>query len=137
MLTIRQLLRSTFPVAKRNSAWVEFVNLRRGKNRAGQPKYLTNAYTNARAPGQKNKPPARHQCSVVALDKKKGWNGYVLVSCSCEYFTYTCEYALHAHGAANIVYSNGEPPEDKNPRLTPSLCKHLYALLSGIQSGQY
>lgn len=52
----------------------------------------------------------------------------VKVSCSCPDFWARWEYALHKRGAADIVYSNGEPPVVRNPRMYPGCCKHLIAL---------
>lgn len=52
----------------------------------------------------------------------------VRVSCSCEDFKFMYEWALHNRKAADIEYSNGEPPNIKNPQYKPALCKHLCAL---------
>lgn len=131
MLTIKQLLRYTFTVAKKNSAQVEFSNIRRGYNKAGQPKYLVTAHSVK--PNVRAHEAARYKCSCTALDKKKLFAGPVKVSCACDFFMYYCEYALHKQGAADILYSNGEPPVERNPKLQPSLCKHLYAMLTDIQ----
>ncbi len=136
MLTVPQLLRSTFTTPRHNSGTVSFKSVRKGSNRAGYPKVLAQAYSAETPQGKRKAAPAVHQCSLTALDKKKGFSGFVKVSCSCEYFTYYCEYALYKQGAADITYSNGDPPVDRNPSLTPSLCKHLFALLTGLKSGR-
>lgn len=52
----------------------------------------------------------------------------VMVQCSCEDYTYTWEYANAEYGAARIFYCNGEPPDEKNPKHSPGLCKHAYRL---------
>lgn len=132
MLTISQLLRYTFPVAKRNSALVSLSHIRRGVNKAKQAKIIAKAQTH----DQRGRAAQVYTCSCTALDAKKLFTGPVKVSCSCDYFMYTCEYALNRQGAADILYSNGEPPNDKNPTLVPSVCKHLYTMLSDIKSGQ-
>lgn len=74
-----------------------------------------------------------HQTQIVVIDTPKIRNpdfitGHVKVSCSCEFFMYNSEYALHKWGAANIRYSNGEPATFTNSDNFPILCKHLYAL---------
>lgn len=50
----------------------------------------------------------------------------VVVSCSCEDFMYTWEVALAKKRAARIQYSNGEEPNDRNPRYIPGCCAHLH-----------
>lgn len=50
----------------------------------------------------------------------------VVVSCSCEDFMFTFEYALNKKKAARIEYCNGEVPVDRNPRLVPGCCGHIY-----------
>ena len=45
---------------------------------------------------------------------------------NCEDFVYHGgEYACTLHGAARIIYGNGEPPTFTNPGNVPYLCKHL------------
>lgn len=72
-----------------------------------------------------------HKCSIVGLDKAIddiSNQKRVLVSCSCEFFMFYCEYALWTHGAAKIIYSNGQPAVTTNPQSYPLLCKHLTKL---------
>lgn len=75
-----------------------------------------------------------HKCHVIGLDKdiQKIINSRqpVQVHCSCEFYTYTCEYALFTWGNAKIISSNGEPAHTTNPGNHPLLCKHLVALLA-------
>lgn len=73
---------------------------------------------------------------VYSLDKVKGKtvrNKYVTkvellprervrLSCSCPDFMYRWEYALWKRGSAELVYGNGEPPEDTNSGLVPGSC---------------
>lgn len=54
------------------------------------------------------------------LLQKKIW-----VHCSCEWFTYFCEYALAKKKSSTIINSNGKPPVIKNPRQWPYVCKHI------------
>ena len=53
--------------------------------------------------------------------------GFVKLSCSCDDFLFNWEVALHKKDAADIEYSNGKNPSDKNPTFIPGCCKHLYA----------
>ncbi len=68
--------------------------------------------------------PPKYTTSVESLqgDKALLVKSYVKVSCSCEDFTFMWEYALNRKGAANIHYSNGEPPQFKNLGLAPGCC---------------
>jgi hypothetical protein len=52
----------------------------------------------------------------------------VQVQCTCDDYLYMWEYANAAQSAARIFYGNGEPPDDKNPKYRPGLCKHAYLL---------
>lgn len=81
-----------------------------------------------------------HKCQIVVVGEAKESKGkvrvshlnYVKVSCECEFFKFSCEYALHKNGLANIRYSNGEPAEFTNPGNYPILCKHLWALADRV-----
>ena len=135
MQTIKQLLRATFKTPRINSGTVHITQVRKGANKLGQPKIICQAYSTVTSVGKiKTGSPPRYACSCTALTKKN-FAGTVSVSCACDYFTYTCEYALNHHGAAEIRYSNGEPPDAKNPTLQPTLCKHLFAFLTDISNG--
>ena len=75
-----------------------------------------------------HKVPVRHRSSIIGLDKdisSVGRQKRVIVSCGCEDFMYTWEYALSTWGAARIKYCNGEPAVVKNPGNYPGMCKHL------------
>lgn len=77
--------------------------------------------------------PVKHLVTVTALEQDTPLSeSPVLVSCSCEYFAFTCEVALKKKGNARIQYSNGDMPEVTNPRLRPSVCKHLYKVLMEV-----
>ena len=51
-----------------------------------------------------------------------------VISHNCENWVFMWEYADAEHGAARIIYGNGEPPGFTNPGHAPGLCKHLLAL---------
>jgi hypothetical protein len=57
--------------------------------------------------------------------------GQAKVSCACAMFTYVLEAALASKGASVILYSNGAPPQKKNPLRRAYLCKHLYKVWLG------
>lgn len=59
----------------------------------------------------------------------------VVVSCTCSWNKYFCEYANARKGASFIYYSNGMPPLEKNPRMVPSLCKHSLRLAKYLLQG--
>lgn len=53
---------------------------------------------------------------------------YVRLSCTCPDFWATWEFSLAQHGAAKIIYGNGDPPDTRNPTQLPGCCKHLVAV---------
>lgn len=83
------------------------------------------------------KRPTPHRCSVIGLDKtvtKVSAQKKVSISCDCEDWCFTWEYAMSTWGAASIKYSNGDPAVMKNPGNHPGACKHLCAVLALIVS---
>ena len=58
----------------------------------------------------------------VAVAKWLNSRGHIDLSCSCPDFMYTYEVALKRKGAAQIKYSDGELPVDRNPRAIPGAC---------------
>lgn len=63
---------------------------------------------------------------------KKFTDSKVLFSCSCPDHMFTWEYALTKRGNSQIIFSNGEPADLRNPRNSPGLCKHGIALFRAI-----
>lgn len=84
----------------------------------------------------KTKPIRLHKFSVIGLEKEKTLSAQkrVKISCDCEFFLYYCEFALWTWGAANIVYSNGDPAVVKNPGNAILACKHIAKVLLTIKS---
>lgn len=82
-----------------------------------------------------SKHPSPHRMSVVGSEKGVPIHKAkaVIVRCSCEFFMYTCEYALTQWGAARIKFSNGEPALVTNPQNHPIVCKHLCKFLETIK----
>lgn len=58
----------------------------------------------------------------------------VVVECGCDDFWAVWEVALNRHKAARIKFSNGELPTDRNPRLRPGCCKHIFKLGSDLMA---
>ncbi len=96
-----------------------------------------NASTITSIPGQI---PRRHYQQISPKNPVYRGDLYICpaikISCECPRFLYFWEYALWYHGAADIIYSNGEPPIDTNPQLRPSACKHLLTLMSWINQSK-
>ena len=44
------------------------------------------------------------------------------------------EYANNLVGASDIIYGNGDPPDETNPKYRPGMCKHLLALRTLIKA---
>jgi len=59
--------------------------------------------------------------------RRKSW-----VHCSCEWFTFFCEYALARRRSSEIINSNGNAPVENNPRQWPYVCKHIIATFDRI-----
>lgn len=80
--------------------------------------------------------PPKYITTVVGLEgaHKKVGAQYVEVSCQCPDFWAVWEYALNKKGAAQIKFSNGEKPVEKNPSMIPGCCKHVIALGNHIIS---
>lgn len=137
MLTVKQLLKSTPSNIHTNAGYVKISKVVRGWSKKTtnpalrfQTVYSTHDHTGKK----KNFPPEIHQSYVEGLmgtDTKIGQK-YVRVSCTCPYFMYYCEAALHKHAAADIVYSNGDRPVVTNPSMVPMCCKHLVKVLEKI-----
>ena len=131
-LSLTKLWRST-PAYFKNKARDDDVKLKSyklTKTKGGMPAIV------AKATSMAQRPPRRvHTCSVIGLDKEVpqlSSQKRVLVSCDCESYMFTWEYANWTWGAARILYSNGDPAVVKNPGNKPGVCKHLVELISTI-----
>jgi len=121
-MTMEGIMRNTPPGRVKGSTEVRITHV---IAQPSIPSVTTQTYT----PGHKDK----YKTSVAFKRDVKGkLLKYVQVSCSCPDFMYTWEVALHNKGAAPIMYSNGEPPEERNPKELSGVCKHLYAVMGAM-----
>ena len=119
-LTARQLLSYTPRRIKENA---EYVRVRKVKRKKGENFSLA-VTTTERSHATEKQP---HYQSIEILSPKGERNIFdrhtrVKLSCDCSNFLYTWEYALFKKGAADIIYSNGEPPDTTNPKRIPGIC---------------
>lgn len=77
-----------------------------------------------------NRVMAEYVTTIEWVDDKKE---YVKVHCNCPDFWARWEYVLHRKGAADIINSDGSPPEKTNPRQQLGCCKHLAAMVAVLQ----
>lgn len=134
MISFTKLLSMSAPLHKDTAKNVMIRSMKARKRRSnGNPAIV--AVTQSR---KANKPgattPPKYETIVEGMmgEGSKISQRYVSVSCSCDYFLYTCEYALAKKGASHIRYSNGQPPVVKNPQEKPIICKHLVRLMQEI-----
>ncbi len=52
------------------------------------------------------------------------------VACSCKYFAMHLETVLVMHGSATVNKANGMIPKQRNKKMIPGLCPHLFKLMS-------
>lgn len=130
-LTLRQLLRNTARFRKETGKEeVVIQKLKKQKTKSGLPAISAVAtHPEAYMPGKTVK---KRDVYIIGLDdqnKPVNRQRRVMVSCNCEDFVFHGgEYACALHGAAKIIYGNGEPPTFTNPGNVPFLCKHLSGL---------
>lgn len=137
MITIKQILKATPKNIHTNAKYVHISKVKRGWNKkTTNPalRYTTVFSTHDSKGNKKQYKPEVHQTYVEGLMGTEAPIGakYVRVSCTCPFFKFYCEAALHKHGAADIVYSNGEKPAVTNPGMIPMGCKHLVVVLENI-----
>jgi hypothetical protein len=115
---------------------VTIVQLRIAKAR---DKILSKTLTYDKTKGRLQVRPHKHVVAKLPSEGETAATKFakakrIRVSCDCEDFMFRHEYALAKRwGAADIKFSNGEFPFDKNPNLNATICKHLYVLLRYIK----
>lgn len=124
-LTLAQLLKSTPASRKESAEGVRIKATKVKKTPKGYPMVMAKTESMVDAKGQARYVSKRNTyLSSVEIYPK----GYVIVSCGCDDFCFTWEYANNKKGASRIEYCNGEPPGTRNPGNVPGLCKHLVRL---------
>jgi hypothetical protein len=121
-LKMKQILKYTSADRIEKSKFVKVVGLKYGVHKhTGIPMCVSNTYS---PENTKNGPKYFKYVTKIEFLPK----GYVKLGCSCGDFKFRAEYVLHRYGAADIMYSNGEPPKETNPSMIPMACKHCVAL---------
>lgn len=100
------------------SNYVRAVQLTVGRSKkTGKVRFLCRTNTPERRGGQMVMD--KYVTMIELQDPKKQT---VKVSCSCPDFWATWEVALSRKGAADIIHSNGEPPDTRNPKGVAAAC---------------
>lgn len=141
-LSLRKLLRGTPRLMVANAAHVDIVSFKKTSTKSGMPAIKASCIS--LDPFRPAKIIRKHSVYIIGAERDAEGNplvnksvnkhSKVLVSCGCENFMYTWEYANAANGASRIIYCNGEPPVVTNPSLAFGLCKHLVAVAQHIIS---
>lgn len=146
-MTATEILKSSFPAVKdaskyvvvtANSDWeAKFLTQPKhvGKRIYGAPAITVTVHSTATGPdGVPKKGTAqKYRVTIHGTDKDQHlFSGHIMAYCQCDYFTYTCEVALAKRGASQIINSNGDAPDIRNPKKVPTACKHLYKVLETV-----
>ena len=125
-LTYRKMVQSTPKNIQENARYVKLTSIKRKR---GDPYSLTATTTEPKHAHEHQ--PHYQTIQIVSgipsrdpLDPKVR----VKISCTCSYYKFFCEYALYKQGAADIIYSNGEPAYKTNPGNIGWTCKHHLAI---------
>lgn len=133
-LSIAKILKNTPRMMHENGAECAIHAFKRNKTPIGLP--VVQAKVEHRDTLRPNATRRIYNVTVIGLDdpnKPISKQKRVMLSCPCENFVYQWEYALAEHGAARIMYGNGEPPSFTNPGHLPGCCKHSVAVLKRIR----
>ena len=138
-MKVEDLIKSSVPRVKEGAKSAVINSVKPSVSRDGRARIVCVSLTRADldgTPKDRNKI-RKYKQTVESLEPEKRLRlAYVKVSCTCDDYWATWEYALHRKGAADIKFSNGEKPIDKNPKLIPGVCKHLYRVLMGIKTSK-
>ena len=129
-MTMKQILQKTPPSRKDKAQYCVIREARVMDKDYGHIQttiYKAKVYSTHDAQGNKHRGPRNVYVATVEVHKKQ-----VVVSCSCQDFCFTFEVALSKKKAARIEYSNGELPVDRNPRMIPGCCGHLFKFGSAL-----
>lgn len=134
MLTMPQIYSRTDFRRKESAKYVRLVYQKRGWDSRGLGFVACKSYSTKEWDPYKQKYVPnpriknRYVTVIVFLDQRL----HVDVGCSCADFRYRWEFSLNQKRAAEILYSNGEYPEIRNPGLKIKTCKHLVKLWETI-----
>lgn len=134
-VTLTQLMRNTPLLMRENATECYVRNYKRTKTGKALPVIM--AKVRHKDPLRPSKEVRDYEVMFVGLDdpnKPISKQRRVMVSCPCANYVFMWEYANAEHGAARIIYGNGEPPDYTNPTHTPGLCKHAMALALKIKN---
>ena len=134
MLTVEQLLQLTPHSVRRRATSPHFEVHHDAPHEDGRNKFHA-IVANVRL----YNPDASHDAYEAAIknygSKKKPTDltlkadSRVWVHCECPYFTYYLEYVLEKSGSTDRRHAWNSPPDVRNPRHVPYVCKHLFALM--------
>lgn len=128
-MTMHGILSKTPQSRRDNSRFVVVKGSKVSRTSYGTLKYVAQTYSTHDAGGKtKIGKPAVYTTMVETNGKQ------VVVECECDDFWAVWEVALNKHKAARIKHSNGEMPIDRNPRLRPGCCKHIFKFGSDLMS---
>lgn len=124
MLTVAQLIEYTrvhspMVLKKANSVSVRITSVREDEDEQGDKYKLVKSTCVADTSPR----------YVVMQIYGDGPKAHIWASCTCEWWLYHCEVAVERKGSTGVIHSNGELPKVTNPRMIPSICKHIAASL--------
>lgn len=134
-LNLNTILKNTPRMMHENGAECAIHSFKRTKTPIGLP--VVQSKVEHRDSLRPNATRRLHEVTVIGLDdpsKPISKQKRIMLSCPCENFVFQWEYALAEHGAARIIYGNGEPPSFTNPGHLPGCCKHSVAVLRKIKA---
>jgi hypothetical protein len=134
-VSLRQFIQFTKGLPDRRMAqWVRVVKIEKLRGPDMRPVLRCETITE-----KPNTPPERgHYCSIMPVDPN--YKGKIsecralIFGCNCHRWLYVWEYAMWYIGAALLIRSNGEYPEQTNSLLRSGGCKHLIVGAEAIQS---
>lgn len=133
-LSLNKILQNTPKMMLIHGTECAIHSFKRSKTPAGLP--VVQAKVEHKDPLRPNATRRLHQVTVIGLDdpnKPISKQKRIMLSCPCENFVFQWEYALAEHGAARIIYGNGEPASFTNPGSLPGCCKHSTRVLQKIK----
>lgn len=136
-MTAREIIAKCTPRVREAADYVQIIKTTPKVLKDGRHQ-ITSVCRSTHTPNgnSKPKPPERHLVEVTTkVPGERIREGMVVVSCHCSNFAYTWEVALARKGASYVKHSNGDLPEERNPKMVPGACKHVYkTLLEAVRS---